>query len=168
MNWWWGECPYSTKTREVLGNPSPPPSRFPSTLEISLGLRPREISRVSGNLLGVGDGFPNTSLVLVEHWYICWTIFRSERPVSPIFSPYIMSNKTYERKEKIASQLCKSSSKFITTGIILTAAKSWPGKNLIFKSKQVTIRWLIWFKLSNIFETLKLVNINVWIPSKLL
>ena len=28
-----------------------------------------EISRVSGNLLGVGDGFPNTSLVLVEHGY---------------------------------------------------------------------------------------------------
>ena len=52
-----------------MGNPSPPPSRFPSTLEISLGLRPREISRVSGNLLGVGDGFPNTSLVLVEHGY---------------------------------------------------------------------------------------------------
>ena len=45
------------------------PSRFPSTLEISLGLRPREISRVSGNLSGVGDGFPNTSLVLVEHGY---------------------------------------------------------------------------------------------------
>ena len=35
-------------------------SRFPSTLEIS---------RVSGNLLGIGDGFPNTSLVLVEHGY---------------------------------------------------------------------------------------------------
>ena len=63
------ECPCSTKTREVLGNPSPPPSRFPSTLEISLGLRPRNISRVSGNLSGVGDGFPNTSLVLVEHGY---------------------------------------------------------------------------------------------------
>ena len=28
------------------------------------------ISRVSGNLLGVGDGFSNTSLVLVEHGYI--------------------------------------------------------------------------------------------------
>ena len=40
---------------------------IPSTLEIFLGLRPREISRVSGNLSGVGDGFPNTSLVLVEH-----------------------------------------------------------------------------------------------------
>ena len=63
------DCPCSTKTREVLGNPSPLPSRFPSTLEISLGLRPREISRVSGNLSGVGDGFPNTSLVLVEHGY---------------------------------------------------------------------------------------------------
>ena len=44
-------------------------SRFPSTLEISLGLRPREISRVSANLSGVGDGFPNTSLVLVKHGY---------------------------------------------------------------------------------------------------
>ena len=63
------DCPYSTKTREVLGNPSPPPSRFPSTLEISLGLRPREISRVSGNLSGVGDGFPNTSRVLMDHGY---------------------------------------------------------------------------------------------------
>ena len=42
---------------------------IPSALEISLGLRPREISWVSGNLLGMGDGFPNTSLVLVEHGY---------------------------------------------------------------------------------------------------
>ena len=28
-----------------------------------------EISLVSGNLLGIGDGFPNTSLVLMEHGY---------------------------------------------------------------------------------------------------
>ena len=65
MDWWWGECPYSTKTREVLGNPSPPPS----TLETYLELRSQEISQVLGNLLGVRDGFPNTSLVLVEHGY---------------------------------------------------------------------------------------------------
>ena len=38
---------------------------IPFTLEISLWLRPREISRVSGNLLGLGDGFPNTSRVLI-------------------------------------------------------------------------------------------------------
>ena len=71
------ECPCSTKTREVLENPSPPPSRFPSaigfapldprvswcktngrgkSLKISLDpreflrARSREISRVSGNL----------------------------------------------------------------------------------------------------------------------
>ena len=37
-------------------------SRFPSSLEIFLGLRPREI-------LGVGDGFSNPSLLLVEHGY---------------------------------------------------------------------------------------------------
>ena len=60
---WW-----STDILLII-NPSTPPSRFPSTLEISLGLRPREISQVSGNGLGVGDGFPNTSLVLVEHGY---------------------------------------------------------------------------------------------------
>ena len=36
--------------------------------------RPRKISRVSGNLLGVGDGFPNTSFVLVEHGYNLKTI----------------------------------------------------------------------------------------------
>ena len=41
---------------------------IPSALQISLD--PRDLSRVSGNLLGVGDGFPNTSLVLVEHGYI--------------------------------------------------------------------------------------------------
>ena len=50
---------------------------IPSALKISLDPRdfPREISRVSGNLLGVGDGFPNSSLVLVEHGYnrrYCW------------------------------------------------------------------------------------------------
>ena len=37
---------------------------------MSLGLCPRDITRVSGNLLGIGDGFPNTSLVLMEHGYI--------------------------------------------------------------------------------------------------
>ena len=63
------ECPSSTKTRELLGNPSPLPSRFPSTLKISLRLRPREIFRVSGNLLGIRNGFPNTSLILMEHGY---------------------------------------------------------------------------------------------------
>ena len=72
------ECPYSTKTREVLypcstktrevlGNPSPTPKRFPETREISRGRSPREISRVEGNLEGGGDGFPNTSRVLVEY-----------------------------------------------------------------------------------------------------
>ena len=101
------ECPCSTKTREVLGNPSPPPSRFSSAVGFApldprdfpraspsgnpsgLGVqnpRPRKISRISldprdfpraspsGNLLGLGklgggDGFPNTSLLLVEHGY---------------------------------------------------------------------------------------------------
>ena len=32
----------------------------------TLTLRPQDISRVSGNLLGIGDGFPNISLVLME------------------------------------------------------------------------------------------------------
>ena len=42
---------------------------IPSALEISLD--PRDFPRASpsGNLSGVGDGFPNTSLVLVEHGY---------------------------------------------------------------------------------------------------
>ena len=57
----------STKTREVLGNPSPTPERFPETREISRGRSPKEISRVEGNLEGRGDGFPNTFRVLVEH-----------------------------------------------------------------------------------------------------
>ena len=37
------------------------------------GLCPWDISRVLVNLLGVVDGFPNTSLVLVEHEYIIGT-----------------------------------------------------------------------------------------------
>ena len=52
-----------------IGKSSPPHSRFPLTLQISLGLRSQEISWVLGNLLAVGDGFPNTSLILVEHGY---------------------------------------------------------------------------------------------------
>ena len=42
--------------REVLGNPSLTPKRFPETRE-----------KPKGNLEGGGDGFPNTSRVLVEH-----------------------------------------------------------------------------------------------------
>ena len=59
--------PCSTKTREVLGNLSPTPKRFLDLREISRGRSPREISRVEGNLEGGGDGFPNTSRVLVEY-----------------------------------------------------------------------------------------------------
>ena len=42
---------------------------IPSALQISLN--PRDFSRASpsGNLSGVGDGFPNTSLALVGHGY---------------------------------------------------------------------------------------------------
>ena len=44
--------PCSTKTREVLGNPSPMPMRFPENREIYRGqsVRVREISMVEGNL----------------------------------------------------------------------------------------------------------------------
>ena len=59
--------PCSTETREVLGNPSPQPKRFPDTREISRGRSPCEISRVEGNIEGEGDGFPNSSRVLVEY-----------------------------------------------------------------------------------------------------
>ena len=59
--------PCSTKTREVLGNPSPTPERFPEARKISRERSPREILRVEGNLEGGGDGFPNTSRVLVEY-----------------------------------------------------------------------------------------------------
>ena len=49
------ECPCSTKTREVLGNPSPPPSRFSSAVGFA-PLDPRDFPRASpsGNLLGLG------------------------------------------------------------------------------------------------------------------
>ena len=57
------EWPYTASNRDVLGCTSPPTSRFPSALEMSLGLRPRDISRASGNLLVVGDVQPNTSLL---------------------------------------------------------------------------------------------------------
>ena len=59
------EC-RSIKTRDLLGNPSPLPSRFPSTLKIFLGLCSWEIFWVSENLWVVVDGFPITSLVLME------------------------------------------------------------------------------------------------------
>ena len=83
------ECPCSTKTREGLQNPSPPPSRFPLAM-VFAPLDLRDIPRVSGckthgrgkslkisldprdgsrEILGVGDGFSNPSLLLVEHGY---------------------------------------------------------------------------------------------------
>ena len=63
-DWWW---PYSTKiwellypcsikTREVLGNPSPMPKRFPETR-----------GQPEGNLEWKGGGFINISRVLVEY-----------------------------------------------------------------------------------------------------
>ena len=59
--------PCSIKTRELLGNPSPVPKRFPETREMS--------SRVEGNIEDRGDGFPNNSLVLVEQGCILYTVY---------------------------------------------------------------------------------------------
>ena len=49
------ECPCSTKTREVLGNPSPPPSRFSSAVGFA-PLDPQDFPRASpsGNPSGLG------------------------------------------------------------------------------------------------------------------
>ena len=63
------EWPYTASNRDELGCTSPPTSRFPSALEMSLGLRPRDISRASGNLLVVGDVQPNTSLLSAVYVY---------------------------------------------------------------------------------------------------
>ena len=63
------EWSYTALSRAVLGCTSPPTSRFPSALEMSLRLRPRDISRASGNLLVVGDVQPNTSLLSAVYGY---------------------------------------------------------------------------------------------------
>ena len=63
------EWPYTASNRDELGCTSPPTSRFPSALEMSLGLRPRDISRASGNLLVVRDVQLNTSLLLAVYVY---------------------------------------------------------------------------------------------------
>ena len=47
----------------------------------------REISWVSGNLSGVGDVFPNTSLVLVEHEYSLELVQRRRRGKSATLNP---------------------------------------------------------------------------------
>ena len=61
------KCPYCTKTLKVLRNPSPSSSGFSLGNSLRSQDFPREFSRVSGNLLGTGDGFPNISWVLVKH-----------------------------------------------------------------------------------------------------
>ena len=63
------EWPYTASSRDVLGCTSPPTSRFPSALEMSLGLRPRDISRASENLLVVGYVQPNISLLSPVYGY---------------------------------------------------------------------------------------------------
>ena len=59
------EWPYTALSRDILGCTSPPTSRFPS----ALGLRPRDISRASGNLLVIGDAKTNTSLLSAVYGY---------------------------------------------------------------------------------------------------
>ena len=56
------ECPCSTKTREVLGNPSPPPSRFSSAVGFA-PLDPRDFPRASpsGKSLGSRGAKPTAS-----------------------------------------------------------------------------------------------------------
>ena len=68
--------PCSTKTREVLENPSPAPKRFPETREISQGRSPREISRAEGM------DFPFS-----HHWQgsIDFNTVRTTRPTGMYF-----------------------------------------------------------------------------------
>ena len=63
------EWPYTASSRDILGCTSPPTSRFPSALEMSPGLRPRDISRASGNFSVVGDVQTNTSLLSAVYGY---------------------------------------------------------------------------------------------------
>ena len=68
-----------------MGNPSPMPKTFPETREMSLGLRHQEISR---------DGFPNTSLVFMEHRYNSHHICHDVNDITDnqSFSPEILFN----------------------------------------------------------------------------
>ena len=63
LSWTKGLYPCSTKTREVLGNPSPTSKRFPETREISRGRSPRDFPRAKpdGNLEGRGKSWGRTS-----------------------------------------------------------------------------------------------------------
>ena len=63
------EWTYTASSRDVLGCTSPRTSRFPSALEMSLGLRPRDISLALRNLLVVGDVQSNASLLSAVYTY---------------------------------------------------------------------------------------------------
>ena len=67
---------------ERMGCTSPPTLRFSSALEMSLGLRPRDISRASGNLLVVGMYNPFS-----HHWQgsIDFNTVRTTHPTGMYF-----------------------------------------------------------------------------------
>ena len=67
------------------------------TLEISLGVRHQEISPFSRNIWGVCDGFPNTSLVLVEH--VASNAYNS---ANEMFAQAAMNNSKFGRLHIIA------------------------------------------------------------------
>ena len=61
------EWPYTPSNHDVLGCTSPPTSRFPLALEMTLGLRPQDILRAEGNLEVGGDIQPNSSRFEAVH-----------------------------------------------------------------------------------------------------
>ena len=73
--------PCSTKTREVLGNPSPTPKRFPETREISRGRSQRVILVEHGYNTSLLSAVcvNNISRVLVEYRH-----FQDFPPASPL------------------------------------------------------------------------------------
>ena len=74
------ECPCSTKTREVLENPSPPPSRFPLVMGFA-PLDPRDFPRASpsGNLSGLGKSWASGMDFPIppSSWWSTDTVFAS-------------------------------------------------------------------------------------------
>ena len=126
-------------------------SRFPSTLENSFGLRSREISRVSGNLSAVGDGFPNTSLVLVKQGYIpsflqktFSTIQTSNRTVSQ-FLRCLNKVALFKMVVKKINFRCKTITR------LKSLASEFP---LVKNTEQVFHQWL-WVLHANVLVDLK-------------
>ena len=148
------ECPYTASSRDILGCTSPITSRFPSAFEMSLELRPRDISRASGHLSGLGKSLGRPGCAVRRTSTMSpWTWAGSYKSIA--IGLFLVSPQTGWVKARLSDYSGFPDSKILSYWPILryqhafqisaiqNIELAWPD-NPVKKTQILFVLWLMW------------------------